>query len=57
MIKNVVGDVLIASGVISYMGPFTADFRERIVRTWIDESCRRKVRVLITNYVSLITYH
>ena len=43
-IKNVVGDVLIASGVISYMGPFTSDFRERIVRTWIDESCRRKVR-------------
>ena len=42
-IKNVVGDVLIASGVISYMGPFTSDFRERIVRTWIDESCRRKV--------------
>ena len=41
--QNVTGDVLIASGVISYMGPFTSDFRERIVRTWIDESCRRKV--------------
>ena len=28
ILTNVTGDVLIASGVVSYMGPFTALFRE-----------------------------
>jgi len=36
---NITGDVLIASGVVSYMGPFTAVFRERVTTRWI-EYCR-----------------
>ena len=33
------GDVLIASGVVSYMGPFTALFRDDVQATWIAQ-CR-----------------
>ena len=32
---NLTGDVLIASGVVSYMGPFTQVFRDRVVAEWI----------------------
>ena len=32
---NITGDVLIASGFISYLGPFTLPFRERVIAQWI----------------------
>jgi dynein heavy chain, axonemal len=32
---NLLGDVLISSGVIGYLGPFTATFRDECVRDWI----------------------
>eukprot|EP00964_Phaeocystis_antarctica_P076980 scaffold47683_cov66-Phaeocystis_antarctica.AAC.1 len=35
ILNNVTGDVLIASAVVSYLGPFTQAFRERIVARWI----------------------
>lgn len=28
------GDVLIASGVVAYLGPFTTEFRSNQIRTW-----------------------
>lgn len=28
------GDVLIASGVVAYLGPFTTDFRIEQIRSW-----------------------
>lgn len=31
---NVTGDVLVAAGTISYLGPFTYDFRSSIVEGW-----------------------
>ena len=34
---NITGDVLIASGVVSYMGPFTAVFRDQEVAQWIEK--------------------
>ncbi len=32
---NLLGDVLISSGVIGYLGPFTAAFRDECIRDWI----------------------
>ena len=32
---NLLGDVLISSGVIGYLGPFTAPFREECITDWI----------------------
>lgn len=29
------GDVVIASGTVSYLGPFTADYRTRIANGWV----------------------
>ena len=40
---NITGDVLIASGVVSYMGPFTALFRDQQVDEWILKNKEMKV--------------
>jgi len=31
---NVVGDVLVCAGTVSYLGPFTNDFRQEIIAEW-----------------------
>eukprot|EP00792_Barthelona_sp_PAP020_P009040 TRINITY_DN3265_c0_g4_i2.p1 TRINITY_DN3265_c0_g4~~TRINITY_DN3265_c0_g4_i2.p1 ORF type:complete len:4140 (+),score=1212.96 TRINITY_DN3265_c0_g4_i2:30-12449(+) len=31
---NVVGDILISSGAIAYLGAFTSDFREKLINQW-----------------------
>jgi dynein heavy chain len=36
-LENVMGDVLVCAGTISYLGPFTADYRSRIVGEWLGE--------------------
>jgi len=41
--NNIVGDVLIGSGVVSYMGPFTATFRDRVITDWIQLCAQKKV--------------
>lgn len=41
--NNIVGDVLIGSGVVSYMGPFTANFRDRVISDWIRLCAEMKV--------------
>ncbi|XP_017857964.1 PREDICTED: dynein heavy chain 7, axonemal [Drosophila arizonae] len=33
--KSVTGDVLISSGVVAYLGPFTIDFRVTQIRKWV----------------------
>lgn len=33
--KSVTGDVLISSGVVAYLGPFTIDFRLTQIRKWV----------------------
>jgi len=38
---NLPGDVLIASGVMGYLGAFTSEYRERAVAGWID-LCKRE---------------
>ena len=32
---NLLGDVLLSAGVIAYLGPFTAHFREECIKEWI----------------------
>jgi dynein heavy chain len=32
---NLVGNVLLAAGYISYVGPFTAPYRERLLKGWM----------------------
>ncbi|CAF1149286.1 unnamed protein product [Adineta steineri] len=32
---NVIGDVLVCSGFIAYLGPFTAEYRDNMVKEWI----------------------
>ena len=32
---NLLGDVLLSAGVIAYLGPFTASFREQALKDWI----------------------
>ena len=36
---NLVGDMCLAAGCLAYLGPFTAQFRARIVQSWI-KSCK-----------------
>ena len=40
---NITGDVLIGSGVVSYMGPFVATFRDLQISAWIKECAVMKV--------------
>eukprot|EP00965_Chrysotila_dentata_P085320 2815180-Pleurochrysis_carterae.AAC.4 len=35
VLTNLTGDVLISAAVISYLGPFTATYRERAVSSWV----------------------
>ena len=32
--NNILGDVIISAGTISYLGPFTSDFRNNLVKIW-----------------------
>jgi len=42
-LDNLVGDVLISSAVISYLGPFTSGFRAQIVEQWINKAKEMKL--------------
>lgn len=49
---NLLGDVLIASGSIAYLGPFTADFRQKLVLEWHD--VLRKLEIPHTDGCDLV---
>ena len=49
---NVTGNVLIASGVMAYLGPFTSEFRVEIVKNWV-ETCKEK-HIPCSNAPSLV---
>lgn len=36
---NLTGDVLLSAGFIAYLGPYTAAFRERAIKLWVQQ-CR-----------------
>lgn len=37
--NTLTGDVLVASGVVAYLGPFTTEFRHQQIKNWI-EKCK-----------------
>eukprot|EP00998_Keelungia_sp_KM082_P011718 NODE_7_length_4287_cov_44.299519_g6_i0.p1 GENE.NODE_7_length_4287_cov_44.299519_g6_i0~~NODE_7_length_4287_cov_44.299519_g6_i0.p1 ORF type:complete len:1396 (-),score=498.52 NODE_7_length_4287_cov_44.299519_g6_i0:98-3715(-) len=39
--SNIIGDVLVSAGAISYLGPFTNDYRQAMVTQWVD-LCKQK---------------
>ena len=41
--NNLIGDVLISSGAIAYLGPFTSLFRQRLVQEWSAELIHLKL--------------
>lgn len=50
---NLLGDVLISSGVIGYLGPFTATFRDECVKDWIRYSKSKHIACSDANKYSL----
>ncbi|CAF1941259.1 unnamed protein product [Rotaria magnacalcarata] len=34
-LENVIGDVLVSSGFVAYLGPFTTEYRDNMVKEWI----------------------
>ena len=41
--KNLDGDLLIAAGTIAYLGPFTGEYRSRLVNLWISKVAELKI--------------
>uniref|UniRef100_A0A8C4RIN5 Uncharacterized protein n=1 Tax=Erpetoichthys calabaricus TaxID=27687 RepID=A0A8C4RIN5_ERPCA len=39
--QNIVGDMLLSAGVVAYLGPFTPQFRQEVLKDWQD-MCKRK---------------
>eukprot|EP00055_Hartaetosiga_balthica_P017752 m.122337 g.122337 ORF g.122337 m.122337 type:complete len:4010 (-) comp9395_c0_seq2:1066-13095(-) len=46
---NVTGDILVSSGVIAYLGPYTSVYRQEIVDEWLQE-CRKAKLACSTHY-------
>lgn len=40
---QVTGDILISSGVIAYLGPFTPLFRDECVQAWVAQCQKEKL--------------
>uniref|UniRef100_A0A4W3JAH5 Dynein heavy chain coiled coil stalk domain-containing protein n=1 Tax=Callorhinchus milii TaxID=7868 RepID=A0A4W3JAH5_CALMI len=41
MYQNIVGDVLLSASVVAYLGPFTPEFRQEILKEWFT-LCKQK---------------
>jgi len=35
--KNLIGNILLASATVAYIGPFTSEYRAKMVRSWMDK--------------------
>ncbi|KAI8926816.1 dnah1 protein [Entophlyctis helioformis] len=42
-LNNIIGDVLLAGGAIAYLGPFTAEYRNLLMREWIGSVLQLKI--------------
>ena len=40
---NLTGDILVSSGMVAYLGPFTAAFRSEIMAKWMIECKDREI--------------
>lgn len=43
------GDILLSSGIIAYLGPFTTDFRNKQIKQWLQDIVNNDL-VCATNY-------
>ncbi|CAK9103626.1 Dynein axonemal heavy chain 7 (Axonemal beta dynein heavy chain 7) (Ciliary dynein heavy chain 7) (Dynein heavy chain-like protein 2) (hDHC2) [Durusdinium trenchii] len=43
LMDNLIGSVLVCSGVIAYLGPFTVTYRREIMSSWVQEAMDRKI--------------
>lgn len=43
--ENLVGNMMVAAGCISYSGPFTRDYRESMMKDWVDQCVASKIPV------------
>ncbi|KAL7746739.1 hypothetical protein RI367_007902 [Sorochytrium milnesiophthora] len=50
-ITCIVGDVLLASGTIAYLGPFTSEYRASLIREWT--ACLAKLKIPHSSSISL----
>lgn len=37
--KNLIGNILLASATVAYIGPFNSEYRSKMIRSWI-EKCK-----------------
>ncbi|KAJ3275318.1 Dynein heavy chain 1, axonemal [Terramyces sp. JEL0728] len=42
-ITNIIGDILLASGCIAYLGPFTSEYRSSLQKEWMGSILRMKI--------------
>ncbi|KAF4700806.1 hypothetical protein FOZ62_006067, partial [Perkinsus olseni] len=46
-LKDIVGNVVLGGGFVAYLGPFTADFREKLTEKWIQECLGEEVQLAV----------
>ncbi|XP_067915582.1 dynein axonemal heavy chain 3-like [Heterodontus francisci] len=50
--QNIIGDVLLSASVVAYLGPFTPEFRQMVLREWLS-MCKQK-QIPVSNVFSLV---
>ncbi|XP_043943753.1 dynein axonemal heavy chain 3-like [Protopterus annectens] len=50
---NIVGDVLLSAGIVAYLGPFTPEFRQEVLKEWFN-MCKDK-QIPVSRNFSLLT--
>lgn len=35
--KNLIGNILLASATVAYIGPFNSEYRAKMIRSWMDK--------------------
>jgi hypothetical protein len=58
---NLVGDMCLAAGCLAYLGPFTSQFRTRIVHQWVKAAqvlylCIYDICIYVCTYVYVCVY-
>lgn len=43
--KNLIGNILLASATVAYIGPFNSEYRAKMIRSWIDKCKETEVPV------------
>ncbi|XP_032895202.1 dynein heavy chain 3, axonemal-like [Amblyraja radiata] len=49
--QNIIGDVVLSAGVVAYLGPFTPEYRQNVLKEWLS-MCKQK-QIPVSNTFSL----